>query len=124
MLTTEENDTYDSVLKIIEASYKVPCTGCNYCMPCPHGVNIPGCFAGYNASYTIGLVAGLAQYVASAGILNEEKNYSASKCTECGTCEKKCPQRIPIPESLKSVTKKMEPFWLKAGLAIYFKLKG
>jgi len=124
MLTAAENDTYDSLIKIIEDTYKVPCTGCNYCMPCPHHVNIPACFAAYNVSFATGLVTGLTQYVTSTGALDPEKNYAASKCTECGTCEKKCPQHIPIPKSLKSVTKKMEPFWLKAALAVYFKLRG
>jgi len=124
MLTAAENDTYKSVLKIIEDTYKVPCTGCNYCMPCPHHVNIPACFAAYNVSFATGLVTGITQYVTSTGFLKPEKNYSASNCTKCGTCEKKCPQHIPIPKSLKNVTKKMEPFWLKAALAVYFKLRG
>jgi len=124
MLTAAENDTYDSLIKIIEDTYKVPCTGCNYCMPCPHHVNIPACFAAYNVSFATGLVTGITQYVTSTGVLNPEKSYAASKCTECGTCEKKCPQHIPIPVSLKNVTKKMEPFWLKAALAVYFKLRG
>jgi predicted aldo/keto reductase-like oxidoreductase len=124
MLTASETDTYESVLKIIEATYKVPCTGCNYCMPCPHHVNIPACFAAYNVSFSTGLVTGITQYVTSTGSLSPEKSYAASNCTECGTCEKKCPQHIPIPKSLKNVTKKMEPFWLRAALAVYFKLKG
>jgi len=123
MLTAAENNTYESVLKIIEATYKVPCTGCNYCMPCPHHVNIPACFAAYNVSFATGLVTGITQYVTSTGILNSGKNSAASNCTECGLCEQKCPQHIPIPESLESVTKKMEPFWLKAALAVYFKLR-
>ena len=122
MLTPAENDTYDSVLKAIEASYKIPCTGCNYCMPCPHHVNIPGCFAAYNATYSMGLIPGFTQYVTGTGLLNPQKSYAASNCTECGTCEKKCPQHIPIIKSLKTVRKKMEPFWLKAAVNVYMKL--
>ena len=123
MLTSAENDTCEAVIKIIETTYKVPCTGCNYCMPCPHKVNIPGCFAGYNSAYSVGLVAGFTQYVTSTGLLDPQKSYAASNCKECGACEKKCPQQIPITKSLKKVTKKMEPFWIKAVLAIYFKLR-
>ena len=124
MLTPAENETYESVLKIIEAAYKIPCTGCNYCMPCPQNVNIPGCFAAYNASYAVGMVSGITQYVTSTGLLDPQKNYTASNCIECKACEKKCPQHIPISKSLKDVKKRMEPFWLKAALSIYFKLKG
>ena len=124
MLTAAENDTYESVLKIIEATYKVPCTGCNYCLPCPHNVNIPGCFAAYNALYSVGLVPGFTLYVTSTGILNPQKSSVASKCKACGACEKKCPQHIPIAKSLKNVKKKMEPFWLKAVLGLYFLLRG
>ena len=124
MLTPAENETYESVIKIIEAAYKVPCTGCNYCMPCPQNVNIPGCFAAYNASYAVGMVSGITQYVTGTGLLDPQKNYAASNCIECKACEQKCPQHIPISKSLKDVKKRMEPFWLKAALSIYFKLKG
>ena len=123
MLTTKEEKTFDSVIKGISETYKVPCTGCNYCMPCPHNVNIPGCFAAYNASYTVGFVAGMQQYVTSTGSLDPDKKYAASNCQECGTCEKKCPQHIPIIKSLKDVRKKMEPFWLRPALNIYMKFK-
>jgi len=121
MLTLEEEKTLDSVVGIINETYKIPCTGCNYCMPCPHNVNIPGCFAGYNASFTIGFVSGMQQYVTSTGSLDPEKKYAASNCQECGTCEKKCPQHIPIIKSLKDVRKKMEPFWLRPALNLYMK---
>lgn len=123
MLTTEENDIYESVIKIIEATYKIPCTGCNYCMPCPQNVNIPACFAAYNVSYIAGIVSGIHLYVTSTGLLDPSKKYAASNCNECGACEKKCPQHIPIAKSLRKVTKRMEPFWLRAALSIYMKMK-
>jgi predicted aldo/keto reductase-like oxidoreductase len=122
MLTAAENEAYESVIKIIEASYKIPCTGCNYCIPCPQNVNIPACFAAYNVSHITGMISGIQQYVTSTALLNPRKNYAASNCIECGACEKKCPQHIPIAKSLKQVTKKMEPFWLRAGLNIYMKV--
>jgi len=123
MLTPEEDKIYDSLIKEINATYKIPCTGCNYCMPCPHNVNIPGCFSAYNVSYTVGLVSGMQQYITSTGSLTEKK-YAASNCQECGTCEKKCPQHIPIIQSLKMVRKRMEPFWIKPLVNIALKLRG
>lgn len=32
---------YEKIRKIILGKETVPCTGCNYCMPCPRGVDIP-----------------------------------------------------------------------------------
>ncbi|MDR2793444.1 MAG: aldo/keto reductase, partial [Treponema sp.] len=124
MLTEAEIEVYESVLKIINASYKIPCTGCNYCMPCPQNVNIPACFAAYNVSYTVGLISGFQQYITSTGATDPRKNYAASKCKECGKCEKKCPQHIPIIKSLRNVAKRMEPFWYKTALNIFIKLRG
>jgi predicted aldo/keto reductase-like oxidoreductase len=111
MLTKDEANTYVSVIKIIEDSYKIPCTGCNYCMPCPHNVNIPACFTAYNVSYAIGKVSGFLQYLTSTGAMDTKNNYSAGRCKECGVCEKKCPQHISIINSLKNVTERMEPFF-------------
>jgi predicted aldo/keto reductase-like oxidoreductase len=123
MLTTGEEKTFESVIKTINASYKIPCTGCNYCIPCPHKVNIPGCFAAYNVSYTAGMISGLQQYLTSTGAIDPQKNYSAGRCHECGACEKKCPQHISIIKSLKKVSKRMEPFWFKFALNIFMKLR-
>ena len=124
MLTTAEVNTYESVIKIIKDSYKIPCTGCNYCMPCPQNINIPACFTAYNVSYTVGLVSGFLQYQTSTGGMDPRKNYAANKCRECGICEKKCPQHIPIIKSLKNVTKRMESFWLRTAFKIFLKFRG
>ncbi|MDR1218492.1 MAG: 4Fe-4S dicluster domain-containing protein, partial [Treponema sp.] len=103
-------------------TYKIPCTGCNYCMPCPQNVNIPACFAAYNVSHTIGMLSGIQQYMTSTGATDPRKNYAASNCKECGKCEKKCPQHILITKSLRDVVKRLEPFWFKTALKIFVKL--
>jgi predicted aldo/keto reductase-like oxidoreductase len=127
MLTHEESVTFDSVVKIFNASYKIPCTGCNYCLPCPQKVNIPGCFAAYNISYTVGMPSGIQQYMkymTSTDATDPKKNYAASQCGKCGACEKKCPQHISIIKSLEKVSKRMEPFWFKFAIALFVKLRG
>jgi len=124
MLTKEENSAFESVIKIFNASYKIPCTGCNYCMPCPHNVNIPGCFLAYNVSYTAGMYAGVQQYMTSTGVNNPQINYSAGNCKQCGECEKRCPQHIQIVKSLKKTRKRMESFPVKFALKTLDKLKG
>jgi predicted aldo/keto reductase-like oxidoreductase len=122
--TKEENAAYETVINLFNASFKIPCTGCNYCVPCPHNVNIPGCFASYNLSYTIGLFSGIIQYVTSTGVTDPRKNYAASQCTQCGNCEKHCPQHISIIKSLEKVSKRMEPFWFNTAIKLFVKLRG
>ncbi len=117
-LTQQEAETIAGVVGIFKEAYRVPCTGCNYCLPCPQGVNIPGCFAAYNVSFASGYVAGLSQYLTGIGAIGG-KTSSARKCVKCGRCEKLCPQHIGIMQSLDAVAKRMEPFWLRLGIRIY-----
>ena len=112
MLKEPELDVYRLALAAIHRSYKIQCTGCNYCMPCPKGVNIPGCFTAYNTMYALSYVAGMQQFVTSTG-LTSERSGSPSQCSNCGKCEKHCPQHLPIMKYLAQVERRMEPFWLK-----------
>ncbi|MDR3343261.1 MAG: aldo/keto reductase [Treponema sp.] len=112
MLTEQEHAIYRQVLAVFNASYKIRCTGCNYCMPCPRNVNIPGCFAAYNASFSMGFVLGMQQYTTSTAITSDQMS-GAGRCVKCGKCEQHCPQHIPIRQSLELVRKRMEPFWYR-----------
>jgi len=112
MLGKGETEVYATALKQINRKIKIQCTGCNYCMPCPRGVNIPGCFAAYNAIYSMGYVAGMHQFVTSTGITSE-RSASPSLCVKCGKCDSRCPQRLPVMHNLAMVRKRMEPFWFR-----------
>ena len=112
MLTDTEAAVYGPVVEVLREAYKVACTGCNYCMPCPNGVNIPVCFAAYNTSFAMGFVAGMTQYLTGMGVNQTGKTNRAVYCSKCGACAGKCPQKINIPESLDAVKKRIEPFWL------------
>jgi predicted aldo/keto reductase-like oxidoreductase len=111
MLSERERAVFEPVIASFRETYRIPCTGCNYCMPCPNEVNIPGCFAAYNASYSVGFVSAIQLYITSTGVNHPEKNYSGRRCVKCGACEKKCPQHIKIMEGLEDATRRMEPFW-------------
>jgi predicted aldo/keto reductase-like oxidoreductase len=112
MLTEQDQNIYRKTLEVINRSCKIRCTGCNYCMPCPKGVNIPGCFAAYNHSYSMGFVEGMKQFITSTGLTSEHSS-SPSLCIKCGKCEQHCPQKLPIVKHLGQVGRRMEPFWLK-----------
>jgi hypothetical protein len=80
---------------------KLYCTGCLYCLPCPRGVEIPKVFECMIAHKIYGVTGwARAAYAALGG--------KASQCAECGKCEKKCPQHIPIRERLKEVVGVLE----------------
>lgn len=76
---------------MFEHSARVNCTHCEYCMPCPAGVEIPEIFAQYNKSVT-DADAAKKQYKKIKG--------TVQKCVSCGQCENKCPQQLPIRELL------------------------
>ena len=83
---------------------KVPCTGCRYCMPCSSNVSIPECFEMYNQGcmFDASDAANVNYDIVLGGMLTGSPGF-ASQCQECGDCEEKCPQGIPIREHLKKV---------------------
>ena len=113
-LSAEDLLLYNKVREVFNSRNKIPCTGCAYCMPCPYGVNIPGCLAAYNTSYIMGFGAGLQQYMMNTSIVSAHSS-SPLNCTACRKCETRCPQKIPIVESLKLARKRMEFFPLGIG---------
>ncbi|MBQ8954904.1 MAG: aldo/keto reductase [Clostridia bacterium] len=115
-LTERELAAYGEALQAILASVRVNCTGCNYCQPCPKGVNIPTCFANYNASYSDGYVNGLREYFMCTTLRKDRAN--AGLCVKCGQCEKHCPQGIAIRDELDKVKKRFETPLYKVGAAV------
>jgi uncharacterized protein len=77
------------------------CTGCGYCMPCPNGVGIPQVFSAMNMHRVWGLTDHARARYAHLGPNHREGLLQADGCVECGQCEPKCPQKIPIIEQLK-----------------------
>jgi predicted aldo/keto reductase-like oxidoreductase len=97
----DDNDFLGRVKAAYEAIKTVPCTGCNYCIPCPRGVNIPEVFRKYNDGTMFNSFGGPRW---GYGFM-KQKGEDAGRCTACGACEKKCPQRIGIREALAAAHK-------------------
>ena len=78
------------------------CTGCNYCMPCPKGINIPEIFKMMNYHRVYGLTKFARDNYARIGKEPWLNFQNAAACVQCGACEKKCPQHLHIREQLRA----------------------
>ncbi|MCR8907262.1 aldo/keto reductase [Thermophilibacter sp. ET337] len=107
-LTPAQHEVIARVVEEFARTNRVPCTGCNYCMPCPQGINIPGCFSAYNASFAHGWFTGLSQYFTASAVRTSAPKL-VSNCVRCGACARHCPQGIDIPARLVDVGRRFQP---------------
>jgi predicted aldo/keto reductase-like oxidoreductase len=85
---------------------KLYCTGCNYCKPCPQGIDIPYLFEIMNCHQVYQLTDhAKSAYGEVIKGTSGTKSADASKCVSCGACEKKCPQKLPIIKQLQETHK-------------------
>ncbi len=96
-LTKSDNDKIQEIRNSLGKRF---CRRCEYCLPCPVGVNIPTNFLleGYYTRYNLKEWA-VERYEAISGKANE--------CINCGLCETKCPYELPIRDMLKDVAAKL-----------------
>ena len=112
--TEAENQLLASIADQMSGFPTIPCTTCEYCMPCPYGVNIPANFAYYNEAVN-GKILPLPDKAAAdyaerkqkfvdgyQKALADEKTW-AYKCQDCEECLSKCPQQIRIPNQLARI---------------------
>ena len=99
-LTEEDNAKIAKIKSELGTNF---CRRCEYCLPCPQGINIPQNFLleGYYNRY------GLQDWAVDRykGLAENER---ASNCIECGACQKKCPYELPIIDMLKKVVNTLE----------------
>ncbi len=71
------------------------CYGCEYCLPCPQGINIPAILQllDYQERIDWELPQGMKRYA--------EFDATIEDCIDCEQCEKCCPQNLPIRERLQ-----------------------
>jgi len=69
------------------------CRQCQYCLPCPAGVDIPLIFAleGFGARYRR----------AQAGEMYRSLPLNMTACTDCGECNKRCPYGLAVVQDLR-----------------------
>jgi predicted aldo/keto reductase-like oxidoreductase len=116
-LDEKEYEMLEQVTGILVDSEYIQCTECQYCMPCPYGLDIPGIFGHYNKCVSAGSILKnssdgnyrdarrefLVGYDRSVPKLRQ-----ASHCIECEQCLPKCPQRINITQEMRRVDRYVE----------------
>lgn len=115
---SDEELAFMEEMAVLMAEYPtINCNQCNYCMPCPYGINIPGIFDHYNKSVNEGSVP---QSEAQKNYRKLRKEYLASydkaiptlrqadHCIGCGQCLEHCPQSIAIPDELHRIDRYIE----------------
>ena len=98
-LDEKELKLYNTVRRIYLKKMVVRCTGCGYCLPCPSQVGIPWALGVYNDAHIFG---DKQRHKWEYDFFLKDE-YKADKCTRCGACIVKCPQKIDIPEELAKV---------------------
>ena len=77
-LSTEDQAVIDQLVDIYRKRILIPCTACQYCMPCPWGVNIPQNFALLNNAL-MGDIGGISSRVKQWLIKRNYKTLARTK---------------------------------------------
>ena len=116
-LSQEDLDYLENTAKLILRYPTIPCNDCQYCMPCPYGINIPAILLHYNKLVNEGAVP---QDLEDPNYRQLRKQYlisydrtipairQADHCIGCGKCQSHCPQNIRIPQQLERIAKRVE----------------
>jgi hypothetical protein len=99
LLTADELALLDQAREVITALSPIPCTRCEYCLPCPNGVNIPLNFDTYNQAAMYNDLD-QSRFAYEHWVATGE---NASNCIQCDDCLSKCPQQIAISQWLTVV---------------------
>ena len=103
-LDAQEQATLQKALRAYLKLSPIPCTACNYCMPCPFEVDIPGNFRAYNECAGKRLLDSIHEKDKREEFeklwQTLEPENLAHECKACGVCRSKCPQQIDIPERM------------------------
>jgi predicted aldo/keto reductase-like oxidoreductase len=122
-LTDEEMRYLDTdIAHKIVGLENIPCNNCQYCMPCPYGIDIPAIFVHYNKCKNEGTLPHdegdpeYRQYRRQYLISLERvvpRDRQPDHCIQCGQCVPHCPQNIRIPQELAKIDQMIEELKLK-----------
>jgi predicted aldo/keto reductase-like oxidoreductase len=68
------------------------CTVCGYCSPCPQRITVGAALSYYNAFKYLGMESARAAFREKQW----EEGLRLDLCTQCGVCESRCPNGLPV----------------------------
>jgi predicted aldo/keto reductase-like oxidoreductase len=86
----------------LNESFDSLCSSCRYCDDCPQKISVPELMEAYNHFHLTGDGGTLVDRLHWHWGMEPEKLRTAD-CTECGSCENACTQKLPIIERLKEI---------------------
>lgn len=101
LFSEKEMDLFKKIRRTFLKRSPIRCTSCKYCEPCPQGVAISSILGAYMMKEIYDDPE--RPKMIYNNFIKEENH--ADKCIECGECEPKCPQKVPIIKSLKKAHK-------------------
>jgi hypothetical protein len=77
------------------------CYGCEYCLPCPQAIDIPGILQllDYQERLSYEWPQGRKAYAKFAATIED--------CCDCAECEQRCPQRLPVRQRLRKAHERL-----------------
>ena len=81
----------------------IPCNSCNYCMPCPYGLDIVSLLQFRNSVLTAKTMPSAKEVLKAYAKAVPEELRRADHCTGCGRCTPHCPQMIDIPREIAAI---------------------
>lgn len=116
-LSQEEFEFLDETAELLVTYPTIPCNDCDYCMPCPYGLDIPATLLHYNKCVNEGYITQSSQdenyrKARRAYLIGYDravpKSRQAQHCIGCGKCVVHCPQKIDIPAVMTRIDKYIE----------------
>lgn len=81
----------------------IPCNRCDYCMPCPYGLDIPGILTFRNEILAMKTKLSAKEILRRYEKAIPEPLRRAEHCTGCGKCNPHCPQSIDVPREIAKI---------------------
>jgi predicted aldo/keto reductase-like oxidoreductase len=102
-LTDKELGSLEEAAVAFLALNTIACNCCNYCMPCPYGLDIPGILTFRNEILSSKKKLRPKEIIAAYKKAIPQPLRRAEHCTGCGKCNSHCPQSIDIPKEIAKI---------------------